>query len=57
MFIEIGRFVVLGFSSFGFYSFLMALEKHYGKKTALIVTLIFGALAILGLILHPILKM
>lgn len=56
MFAEIFRAVILGFSSFGFYSFLMALEKRYGKKTALIVTLIFGTLGVIGLILHSFVK-
>lgn len=47
-------YVVLGFSAFGFYSFLMLLEKKYGKKVALIVTLLFGIAALIGLFLaHP----
>lgn len=53
MFVEIFRLAILGFSFFGFYSFLMLIEKRYGKKTALIVTLMCGIAGVLGLILHP----
>ena len=56
MIVELFRCVILAFSSFGFYSAMILIEKNYGKKTALIVSLILGALTIIGLILRPMLK-
>lgn len=53
MLIEIARSVILFFAGFGFYYAMMLVEKHYGKKVALIVTLTFGGLALLGLLLNP----
>ncbi len=51
MLIEIFRLVILGMSAYGFFSFLMFIERKYGKKKALIVSLILGVLALSGLIL------
>lgn len=51
MFIEIFRVFILANALYGFYNFLMLIERKYGKKGAFIATLIFGALALIGIIL------
>lgn len=53
MFYELVRVIILLLSAYGFYTLLMDVEKGFGKKTALIVTLIFGGLAIIGLFIRP----
>lgn len=48
--------IVLAFSAVGFFRTMDLIEARYGRKVALIVTLLLGALAIIGFCVHPIHK-
>lgn len=49
----VSQLIMASLAGVGFFRTLDWVEHKWGKKTALIVTLIIGTFVIMGIVLHP----